>query len=223
MNDCVFAKAKARIIREYRPAVSYTRFVRDGLGTETETLSPSFSLDFSDASTASVTWQMNEEALLAPFRIHPSQSIPVGRYHFSGLVATGRMAQSRRLAFNGELRKGEFWSGNRTGFTAGARFRANVRLATSVNYARDMIDLPGGSFSTNLMSLRVDGSFTTRMFLNAFIQYNSTTREVNSNVRFNVIHHPLSDLYVVYNEGHPTTGAPVSRSVAVKFTQMLAF
>ena len=217
------SKAKARIVREYRPGVSYTRFVRDGLGTETQTISPSFSLDFADASTASVTWQMSEEALLAPFRIHPSQSIPVGRYHFKGLVATGRMAQSNRLAFNGEVRQGDFWNGRRTGFTTGARFRANVRLATSVNYTRDMIDLPGGSFSTNLMSLRVDGSFTTRMFLNAFIQYNSTTREVNSNVRFNVIHHPLSDLYVVYNEGHPTSGAPVSRSVAVKLTQMLAF
>ena len=217
------ARAKARIVREYTPAVSYTRFVRDGLGTETGTVSPALSMTFADASTASVTYQVNEEALAAPFRIHPSQSIAPGRYHFGSLVASGRMAQANRVALNGEWRTGEFWNGTRKGFTAGARFRANVWLATSVNYARDVIDLPGGSFSTNLLSLRVDGSFTTKMFLNAFIQYNSTTREVLSNVRFNVIHHPLSDLYVVYNEGHPTTGAPVTRSVAVKLTQMLAF
>lgn len=217
------SKARAKIVREYTPGIAYTRFVRDGLGTETGTLSPSLGLLFADASTASVTWQRSEEALAAPFRIHPTQTIAPGRYRFGGLVATGRMTPARRVALNGEVRAGAFWNGNRTGFTAGARFRANVRVATSVNYARDMIDLPGGSFTTNLLSLRVDGSFTTKMFLNAFIQYNSTTREVSSNVRFNVIHHPLSDLYVVYNEGHPTTGAPVTRSVAVKLTQMLAF
>ena len=217
------SKARAKIVREYTPGISYTRFVKDGLGTETGTFSPSMGLVFSDASTGAVTWQMNEEALSTPFRIHPTQTIAAGRYHFNSLVATGKMAQSHRLAFNGEVRGGEFWTGTRKGFTAGARFRAHVRLATSLNYSHDVIDLPGGSFTTNLMSMRVDGSFTTRMFLNAFIQYNSTTREVLSNVRFNVVHHPLSDLYVVYNEGHPTTSAPVSRSVAVKMTQMLTF
>ena len=216
-------RARAGIVREFRPGIAYTRFVRDGLGTETETISPSVAFDFADASAASVTYEINEEALLTPFRIHPSQLIAPGRYRFKGIVAAGRMARSHRLAFNGELRTGEFWNGHRSGFTVGGRFRANVRLATTVNYTRDMVNLPGGSFATNLFSLRVDGSFTTRMFLNAFMQYNSTTREVLSNIRFNVVHHPLSDLYVVYNEGHPTTGAPVSRSVAVKLTQMFAF
>ena len=62
------------------------------------------------------------------------------------------------------------------------------------------------------------------MFLNAFVQYNSQSREVVSNVRFDFIHHPLSDLFVVYNETRPTGGGgPVRRAVIVKVTQLLSF
>jgi hypothetical protein len=217
------ARQRARIVREYTPGMTFTRFSRDVLGTETQTFSPNLSLLFADASTASVTFQMNEEALVTPFRINPAHTIPVGRYRFNQVVATGRMTAAHRLAFNGELRAGDFWDGTRYGFTAGGRVRANAHLATTINFTRDMIDAPGASFNTNLLSLRVDGSFTTRMFLNAFIQYNSVSHEVLSNIRFNVIHHPLSDLFVVYNESHPTVTAPVSRAVIVKMTQMISF
>src|SRR5262245_56465211 len=217
------SREHAGVIREYTPGLTFTKFTRDGLGTETQTVSPNVALQFADASTASVTWQINEEALTAPFRINPAHTIPVGRYRFNQLVATGRMTQAHRLALNGELRLGDFWDGTRTGFTAGGRFRANAHLAATINFTRDMIETPGASFNTNLLSLRIDGSFTTRMFLNAFIQYNSVTHEVLSNIRFNVIHHPLSDLFVVYNESHPTMTAPISRAVIVKLTQMISF
>ena len=48
----------------------------------------------------------------------------------------------------------------------------------------------------------------------------------NANVRFNLIHRPLSDLYVVYNEQRVTTpdiSVPPGRGLIVKFTEMLAF
>jgi hypothetical protein len=49
--------------------------------------------------------------------------------------------------------------------------------------------------------------------------------QFNANVRFNVIHHPLSDLFIVYNEQRFTTPdqrmAP-GRSLVVKFTQMFS-
>jgi hypothetical protein len=44
-------------------------------------------------------------------------------------------------------------------------------------------------------------------------------------VRFNIIHHPLSDLFIVYNDQRILTpDSPVGgRALIVKFTQMLAF
>lgn len=57
------------------------------------------------------------------------------------------------------------------------------------------------------------------------MQYDAGRKNLNVNVRVNLIHHPLSNLYIVWNEQRLTTDAgPVpGRSLIVKLTQMLAF
>jgi hypothetical protein len=63
------------------------------------------------------------------------------------------------------------------------------------------------------------------MFVDALSQYDAVSRQFNANVRFNLIHHPLSDLFIVYNDQRILTpDAPVpGRGIIVKFTQMLSF
>lgn len=64
------------------------------------------------------------------------------------------------------------------------------------------------------------------MFLDALVQYDAGRQLFNANVRFNFIHHPLSDLYVVYNEQQlrqPGEPVPAGRAVIVKFTRSVAF
>jgi hypothetical protein len=62
------------------------------------------------------------------------------------------------------------------------------------------------------------------MFLSAFVQYNSTTKQISSNIRYDFIHHPLSNLYVVYNDTRGTSGLlPPTRSLTVKVTHLLSF
>ena len=56
------------------------------------------------------------------------------------------------------------------------------------------------------------------MFLNALIQYNGTADEIESNIRFNWIYKPLSDLFLVYNERRATTGGVVERALIAKLT-----
>ena len=111
------------------------------------------------------------------------------------------------------------------GATGGVRVRYNAHLATTVSVSRDSIDAGGTSFDTTLVSLRIDGSFSTRMFLNAFVQYNSVTKQVSTNIRYDFIHHPLSNLFVVYNDTRGTSGStqPPTRALIVKFTQLFSF
>ena len=63
------------------------------------------------------------------------------------------------------------------------------------------------------------------MFLDALLQYDRDQDLFNANVRFNLIHHPLSDLYVVYNEQRFMTDQATNpgRGLIVKFTQMFSF
>lgn len=102
--------------------------------------------------------------------------------------------------------------------------KPNYRLNIEVNYNRDRVDLIGGSFVTNLLGSRIKYSFNTRMFLNAFLQYNTDARQFSSNIRFRLIHHPLSDLFIVYNDRRdPQTGELLDRAIIFKFTNLFIF
>jgi hypothetical protein len=134
-----------------------------------------------------------------------------------------------RLSFNGAFRTGEYYDGTRDGITAGTRVRLNAQLASTVSVAWDTVTLPEGiAYQTKLASVRVDASFSTRMFLNVFTQYNSVTGQLSSNVRFDFIHHPLSDVYVVVNDTRivdpfQPSAALSTRAVIVKLTHLFSF
>lgn len=89
--------------------------------------------------------------------------------------------------------------------------------------------LPATRFTTGLAVARIDASFSTRMFLSAFIQYNSVTRQLASNIRYQFIHRPLSDLFLVSNDTHfidisrPTALQLPSRALTLKYTHLFSF
>jgi hypothetical protein len=67
-------------------------------------------------------------------------------------------------------------------------------------------------------------NMSTRMFLNALLQYNTDARQWSSNIRFNIIHRPLSDFFLVFNENRDSrTNDLLDRAVIAKMTYMLAF
>jgi len=218
----------ARTVREWRATLPYLLYLRNGIGVETQTIAPSLTAEFQDASTAVFTLQHNEEYLSTRFRpqgMPPGFAIPAGRYTFGTADLTYTGNNSKRIAPVLGVRGGGYYDGERTGATGGARVRFNAYLATTASVSRDWVDAGGTAFSTTLASLRIDGSFSTRMFLSAFVQYNSVTKQVSSNIRYDFIHHPLSDLYIVYNDTRGTSGLglPPTRSLTVKVTQLFSF
>ena len=117
---------------------------------------------------------------------------------------------------------GEYYSGTIRGAEGGIRVRMNEKLAGTVDYARNTVDLAEGRFDTDLARFRIDYSFTTHMFLNAFVQYTSGSRSWLTNVRYRLIYRPLSDFYVVYNDTR-TAGQQGQRTIAIKHTMLLSF
>ena len=67
-------------------------------------------------------------------------------------------------------------------------------------------------------------AFNPRAVVNAFIQYNADRQQVSSNIRFNWTHHPLSNLFIVYNDTRDTiTGLTRERTFTVKLTNLFSF
>ena len=156
-----------------------------------------------------------------PFRLRPTVTIPVGDYTFGETVLYYETTRSKPFSVLLHGNYGGFWNGNRRRARAGIRWRVNAPLAASAEYDRNEITLPGGNFTESLAAIRVDSSLTTRMFLNAFIQYNGRDDVWLTNVRFNLIHRPLSDIYVVWNDAHGPTIR--NRAFIAKYTHSFAF
>ena len=100
-----------------------------------------------------------------------------------------------------------------------------AKLAVGINRTDGTLTRPAADFVTSLYTLRGNYSFSTNMYLDALMQVNRDTHQVNTNIRFNLMHHPLSDLFIVYNEQRFTTpdALRAGRGLIVKFSQMVSF
>ena len=153
-----------------------------------------------------------------------SVTLPAGDYRYRSQTATFSTNQSRKISGSGNVNWGEFWDGHRQSFGGSLGINPNYHLNIDMTYSRNQVTLPVGSLTTDLVGMRLVYAFTGRTTLNAFMQYNTDTHQVSSNVRFNFIHHPLSDLYVVYNDRRDTLNRQLmERSFIVKLTNMFDF
>jgi hypothetical protein len=164
------------------------------------------------------------EVLDKPFRLNSTTTIPAGAYHGFDWFIAARPDSSRKFQPTGRVGVGPFYGGYKRTYTIGSVWRANYKLNTSVTYTRNNIDLPGDTrVHTDLLTARFNYSFSTAVFLNALIQYNTDLRTWNSNVRFNIIHRPLSDIFLVYQERRNSlTGNMMDRAIIAKMTYMLS-
>ena len=180
-----------------------------------------YGLEFRDGATLNAGVNSTYERLDSPFTVGRNLRIEAGEHAFENVSLDYRSNMSAWLSLNVSLDAGEFWTGTQRVATGGARIRLNEHVATSASLTRTNIDLPQGTFAANLARFRLDWSFTPKMFLNAFVQYNGEADTWLSNIRFNFIHHPLSDIYLVWNE----TRLPgdTRRALLLKYTHLIAF
>jgi len=167
------------------------------------------------------------EAITSPFQIRPDvDPIPPGRYDWTQHLFIVDTNHSRALSASLRYTTGGFWSGQQNNTQLSVVYRPNSRLVFDAGLQVSDIDLevPQEQFVTTLVNLRSGYAFNTNMFLDALIQYRTDVKQFSANIRFNLIHHPLSDLFVVYNgQDYQDTQLTAGRGVVVKYTHMIAF
>ncbi len=210
-------------IREFKPSVSVDYITNQENLLETRNLLGSLLVQFEDSGSLEVAGRSRFERLDEPFRINPGQDIAAGDYDFQELFFIFASNQSRLLSGNLQYTTGGFFDGDKDSIQVGFNLRPGYRFNAEIAWGHDRVRLPGGDFNNNLVSTRLRYSFSTRVFLNALIQYNSTLREVASNVRFHFLYKPLSDFFLVYNERRTTTGEVIERALIAKLTYLFDF
>ena len=206
---------------DFGASLDYYEGGNGGIETRTEGMNAGIQLE----NNGSINFTSNQtfDRLTEDTRII-SVIVPAGDYDYLAHTASFSTNQSRKISGNGEVGWGEFWNGNRQSFGGGLGLTPNYHLSVDMSFSHNDVELPNGSFTTDLVGMRVVYAFTGRASLNAFVQYNADTHQVSSNIRFNFIHHPLSDLYLVYNDRRDTANAQLmERSFILKVTNLFDF
>jgi hypothetical protein len=181
-------------------------------------------ITFQNGSTVSAQLTNTFESLVEPFAIRPTVVLPTGDYSYQRYQVNLTTDRSRLISANVNANTGSFWNGTNTAFGGTVEFKPSFHLNVDVNFSYNRVDLIEGEFTTPLIGTRVVWGFNSKAFINSFLQYNATTHQFSANTRFNILHRPLSDLFVVYNERRNTvTDALLDRGIVVKFTNMFDF
>ena len=202
------------------------RITDTGGRLETREIQGQFRIEFENSDRARVQFTDTFEFLPEEFEISDDVFLPVGEYRFQDVEVAYVFGAQRPLPSMIRYQTGRFWSGNRDALSFNGRVELSPKFSVEPRLSLNWVDLPEGDFSTRLVSARVNYTFSPRMFVSSFIQYNSSRDTVSSSVRFRWEYEPGSDLFVVYSEGREDlslTPFLANRSFAVKFTKLFRF
>ncbi|MGI8782728.1 MAG: DUF5916 domain-containing protein [Acidobacteriota bacterium] len=216
-------KERIRWVREFQPSLEVDYITDPGHVLESRRVEARFGVIFSDSSLLSVARESNFERLRSPFEIRKDRIIPTGDYIFDEYSAIFQTDRSRIISLETRFSSGDFYHGTRDSYGLGVNLQASYRFEARVFLSHNDVKLPVGDFKTNLVSGKLNYSFNTNMFLTALIQYNSDRHDTASNIRFNIIHKPLSDFFLVYNERRASTGEVIERALVAKVTYVWSF
>ena len=203
-------------------------YITDMTGTlETRASKLRLEMELENSDRWNLQYTDSFEGLPEEFKLTSDVILPVGGYSFGHLRTEYDFGTQRRLSGRLFFSRGTFYSGTRSDVGYQGRAVFTPRLAIEPRLSVSDVDLPQGSFTTTLLGTRASFTVSPRMFLAALLQFNSSSKAVDTNIRFRWEYEPGSDLFIVYSDGRDTglEGFPrlENRSFVVKFTRLFRF
>ena len=214
-------------LTEVNPYVDVTEYYSTGWDFESREVKPGLTVIANDGGRFTAEFSRRHERLGESSTI---LGVPLGAgdYSFDLVSVSYGSSGARVVAGDVSFSFGEFFDGDRSSVTGTLTLRPNEHLLLEGSAQRNRIELAGTPIEADLFRGRMQFGYDTRTFLSAFVQYNRVERELLTNVRFNLIHAPLSDIFLVFSERRrtqPTTGqaSVIDRGVTLKVTRLVQF
>ena len=143
---------------------------------------------------------VTKEGVFEPFEIFPGVIVPSGTYSHKEAQIAGNTNLGAPVSANINTIIGGLFGGDRVTITPSIAARVGETFNAAFEWSYNDLRLPVGDFTTNLARVRLSYSFTTRMFLQALIQYNDRADLWSSNFRFGLLSDANTGLFIVYND-----------------------
>jgi len=127
----------------------------------------------------------------------------------------------KTINFTSNIRYGGYYNGNKFSFNGEINYRVQPYVNLSISTTYDKIDLPKPfkSMAFLLIGPRLDLTFTNKLFLTTFVQFNDQADNVNLNLRFQWRFAPVSDLFIVYtNNAYPADFRTKDKALVAKIS-----
>ena len=214
-------------LTEVNPYVDVTEYYSTGGAFESHEIKPGLIVIANDGGRFSIDYSRRQERLSETSTI---LGVPLaeGDYQFDLMSVSYSANGGRVLSGNVSYSSGQFFDGDRSSMSATLSIRPNEHLLLEGSAQRNRIELDGTPIDADLFRGRMQFGYDTRTFLSAFVQYNRVAGELLTNVRFNLIHAPLSDIFFVFSERRRTAatdGQPfvIDRGLTLKVTRLVQF
>jgi hypothetical protein len=209
---------------QWRPHVSYRGFWTTQGFQQTGYLHVDNHWEWRNGYELHTGVNFTREGVEEPFEIFTDVFVDNGTYDHKEAQLVFNTNQGAWLSFQFRTNFGGFFGGDRVATTPSMRLRLGETFNTEVNWSRNDIDLPFGSFVTNLTRLRASYSFTPRIFVQALVQYNDRADLWSTNFRLGWLQAANTGLFIVYNdtrglEDFDRTVLP-DRSLAIKYNRL---
>ena len=211
-------------VLEVNPYVEANHFEGFDGRLQTRDVKGGLDVDLVDGSILSLGITDRFEQVDEAFSVRGA-TVDVGAYDFTEWSASLEASRARAVSGRLNLSGGGFFGGDRVSVGGNLQGRLGYRLIADLSVDHNRIDLPGlETVTADVFGLKVQGFASTRLLASAFVQYNEATEELVSNLRFNWIHAPLSDLFLVLTERRDTANQRVlDRVLSFKVTRMVSF
>ncbi|MDH3745586.1 MAG: carbohydrate binding family 9 domain-containing protein [Acidobacteriota bacterium] len=211
-------------LHELRPHVSYSGFWDFDDFQETGFLHVDNHWEWKNGYEVDTGVNFRHEGVKEPFEIFPGVVVPAATYKDQEIQVVFQTNEAKALSFETRVVVGGLFGGDRFRLAPELDFRMGERFNGEIEWDYNDIDLPGGAFETNLGRLRVNYSFTPRIFVQTLVQYNDRADAWATNLRFAWLERANTGLFVVYDEvrdiGSTGIGIP-GRSLIVKYSRLI--
>jgi hypothetical protein len=163
----------------------------------------SYSVGFRDKSQLSVTGQEEFVKLDAPYDPTNTGGVELDAgEQFYWKSARASFTSDIRKLFNYSINGtyGGYYNGMRWNVSGMMNFRVQPygSVGLTMNYNNIILPEPYNSARLILVGPSMDITFTDKLFLTTFVQYNNQIDNLNMNIRFQWRFAPVSDLFIVY-------------------------
>jgi hypothetical protein len=205
-----FYPSSTKRILSHGPGVDFQVIFDPDLKMTDRETQVSYSIAFRDKSQFTVSGQEEFVKLEAPF--DPTNTggakLDAGEEFYWKTTRASFTSDIRKLfnySINGTY--GGYYNGTRWNLSGTMNFRVQPygSIGMTMNYNNIILPSPYNSARLILVGPSMDITFTDKLFLTTFVQYNNQIDNLNMNIRFQWRFAPVSDLFIVYT-GNSYTG-----------------